>query len=312
MKAKNNLFYNIIISLFTSLSIVSPTFAEANTLNIKCPESSNTTTLSCTLMGYSDIPIISASATLELSGLTYSSFTPTTDAALEVAGPQLKITFPTDVQEEFSIGEIVFNITSTTPSTSITLKDVLFSVSSTDYSSAIGSSAAANVTPQNITSNTTTNTTTNTTKPNTTNTTPIIGETNTTKNTTSSPLDFIKSPIIIAAIAAVMVLIIVIIIISSKKKNKEKQNTGSSVLPARKPQTYTPRPIYTPTNTIPNTPAGPTLPEIPIPPRPTPTPTQNYQNLPMPPISNPKDKGISVKDLPFEKASSDNPAVFEN
>lgn len=271
-----------ICALLLSIFTISPVFAKASTLDIECPSRSDSIEFSCTIKGYSDTPITSITANIKSETAEYvsSQTGEDSDFTIETSGSSINVTSTKPFSGSFTVGEITFESTKTSSASqaetanTIELSLVIFNNGANTSFTAIGSTAQV-FTPTTVSE-------------------PVPPQ-----DDPNPPTDIVQeeqdgpSLLLIILIILIVLVVVVLIILVTTRNNKPAKPTPQPMQPVRPPM-----PQIAPVQPQP-TPA----------PQPTPTP-QPQMPRPIPEVNKPT--GISVENLPFEKASSDNPISFES
>lgn len=301
--------YILYVLIFLLSFSITPAYATASTLDLLCPATSETTEFTCSLKGHSDSPITSITASLaDSSGVTYVSSSAAEESSYSINATASSITITSTEQfsGDFTIGEFTFRVTQpsidgASVSNKIILSLVIFNNGPDTSFTAIGSESSI-TTPGAI------GQTSNTTQP----------PKNQTSGTNSSKAEETTKPpllTIILIIIAVLAVAIVIILLLTRKKSRRPISPNTMVqqpMRTMQPSQLTQPTPQTPVPAIPSAmkPATPAPTPAPQPTQPAPASAYSPLPEPIPEVQNPS--GISVENLPFEKASSDHPISFES
>lgn len=307
MKGKTKRFMLTLTCICLAILQCKSAFATADSLELVCPDKVEEKIISCKLSGYSNAPINSITASFsKIQNAKYNSSKSKdgSNFTIKANNNSIVISSTETFKGAFEIGTVDFVVSSTeknnttTTSVTIELDNVLFATGETESSTAIGSTTST-IAPYVADTNPTTN---NTNTTNTTNTTTNVA------NNTNGSLYTKKDkniPVILLVIGVGIIVIVGVVVVFVMKKKKTQTARPDPIPQAPQVPQVPINQIINPAPVAPQPPVAPAQPVLPQAPRPTMQP-----QTPQPQVVQPT--GISVKNLPFEKASSDNPMSFES
>ena len=269
------------IAIILSVVYAIPVFAQASTLTLDCPEESLETEFTCKLMGHSDTPITTITANFtEKAGVKYISSEPAEDSIFTINANNTNIAIRStrEFSGDFTIGNIEFETTQTEEDVEGQYANNIIELGLVVFSNGENNSFTAIGSTSKVQ-------------------TPLLPAkeekpaTNQTTNKTESisnetiEQEGKKIPlllVILIIVAAIAAIVVIILILSKKQKKTPKPQPVPIQPPAIVQRQETPAHIV----------ANPAVPN------------------PAPQVQKPT--GVSVENLPFEKASSDNPMSFES